>query len=802
MANLIQDLRHSVRQLLRRPIFTATAVLTLAVGMGVNVVAFSVVNGLLFKGSATSAQDGIGRIATAALDDPDANASLAELDRFMEATNGVAEVAAEGRSSLPWTHDGITETAWTLYVTPNYFSMVKASVIAGQLRVAAGSGSQPIAVVGERFWREKLGKRSIAGMTLRLGGTDVAVAGVIPESFTGPAGIYSPDVWLPLDDIQLFSSSPAFKKRDSRWLFVMARPNAGVTMPEIQGHLDTAVAAMARDWPETHKGHPVRFWTIGQPNGERRAVGVAAGVGMAIIGLVLILACFNVANLLLARAVERERDMGIRAALGAKPGRLMRLVVTEGFVIASLSGALALVLASWTQSLMSTFAIPIEQPQHIELSPDANVVAFIGLLIAIAGVLPGLWPALSAARVNVVQVLGSQGANAVGARPSAMRRWLVGAQIAGSTAFLAIAALFVQSLDRIVDLDLGFDPQRIVVAQVEPAAGGLDTSASQRYVDLLISRIKALPGVSHAAAIDRAPFFIGYDRKTAVWPDGGSCEEAACLQVSTFLAGPEYFQAMGIRMAGGREFESAGTGTEVIVNQVFAKQQWPDGRGLGETIRVGLRGEALTVIGVVAPHRIRSLDREMPALYRPLGAESHEGVMTVVARTADRAAIVRPLTDLAQAIDPRVPLLTVQTMTDRMGVQTWPFRTLGRVFALCGLLALLLATAGLAASVIHAVSRRQREFGVRLSIGATPRDLAGDVLRQGLWLLIPGLTIGVVVAAGVARLAQVLFLGVNVLNPVTYLIVGALEFAVVIVACLGPALRASRVDPLIALRAE
>jgi predicted permease len=802
MRNLIQDLRHSVRQLLRRPIFTATAVLTLAIGMGVNVVAFSVVNGLLFKGSVTSAHDGIGRIATAALDDPDANASLAELERFVEATAGVAEVAAEGRSNLPWIHDGISETAWTLYVTPNYFSMVHASVIAGDLRVAPGNGSQPIAVIGERFWREKLGRRSIAGLTLRLGGTEVAVAGVIPESFTGPAGIYSPDVWLPLDDLHLFSSSPSFAKRDSRWLFVMARPNAGVTMPEIQGHLDTAVAAMAREWPETHKGHPVRFWTIGEPNGERRAIGVAAGVGMAIIGLVLILACFNVANLLLARAVERERDMGIRAALGAGQGRLMRLVVAEGFVIASLSGVLALVLATWTQSLMSTFAIPIEQPQHIDLSPDANVVAFIGLLIAIAGVLPGVWPALSAARVNVVQVLGSQGGNPMGARPSAMRRWLVGAQIAGSTAFLAIAALFVQSLDRMVDLDLGFDPRQIVVAQVEPAASGLDAAASERYVELLVSRISALPGVGDAAAIDRAPFFIGYNRMTPVWPDGGTCEGPECREVPTLLAGPGYFRTMGIALVGGREFAGAGDGTAAIVNQTFAKQQWPDGRGLGQTIRTGPGGAALTVIGVTAPHLTRGLDRERPTLYRLLSTESHTDAVTIVARASDAAALVRPMLDAAQAIDPRVAVLSAKTMTDRMSVQAWPFRTLSRVFTLCGLLALLLATAGLAASVIHAVSRRTREFGVRLSIGATPRDLARDVMQQGLWLLIPGLTIGVVVAAGVARLAQALFLGVNVLNPVSYLIVGALECVVVMVACLGPAFRASRVDPLTALRAE
>jgi macrolide transport system ATP-binding/permease protein len=802
MANLLQDLRHAFRQLLRRPIFTATAVLTLAIGMGVNVVAFSVVNGLLFKGFNTSAHPGIGRIAISGLDDPDANASLAELERFTDSVSSVAEVAAEGRSSVPWKSNGQTQPAWVLYVTPNYFSMVNATVLAGSLRVAPGNGGQPTAVIGERFWREKLGSASLAGLTLQLNGTDVAVAGLIPESFTGPAGIYSPDVWLPLHDLPLFSSSPALKKRDSRWLFVMARPKPGVTMPEVQGHVDAAVAAMAREWPDTHKGHPAKFFNVGEPNGERRGLGVAAGIGMGIIGLVLLLACFNVANLLLARAVERERDMGIRTALGAKPGRLMRLVITEGFLIAVISGGLALVLATWTQSIMGSFAIPIDQPQHIDLSADTTVVAFIGVLIMIAGVLPGLWPALSAARVNVLQVLGSQGANAVGARPSAMRQWLVGAQITGSTAFLAIAALFVQSVDRIVDLDLGFNPHQIAVLQIEPAASGLDTAAAQRYAEAAVTRVKGVPGVVDAAAIDRAPFFIGYDRRTPVWPDGGTCAGDTCPQVSTFYAGDGYFRAMGVRMAAGREFDDAAAGTDVIVNQAFAKQQWGDGRGLGETIRVGENGAVLTVVGVTASHLTRGLDRERPTLYLPLEPATYERSLTIVARSGDPAAIVRPMLDAAQGVDSRVPVLVAKTMTERMSVQTWPFRTLSRVFTLCGMLALLLATAGLAASVIHAVSRRQREFGVRLSIGATPRDLAGGVLRQGMWLLIPGFTTGVLIAAAVARLAQAIFLGVNVLDPLTYVVVGLIECAVVMVACLGPALRASRVDPLVALRAE
>jgi len=802
MATSLQDLRHSLRQLLRKPIFTATAVLTLAIGMGVNAVAFSVVNGLLLKGSATSGLAGVGRIATSAMDDEDRNASIAEFERFADATRGAAELAAEGRSTVAWQHDGTTETAWVLYVTPSYFSMVNAPLIAGQLRVDRAGSNPPSAVVGERYWREKLHSPSLAGLTLRLNNTDVAVVGVMAASFTGPAGIYSPDVWLPIDDIALFSSSPVLKKRDTRWLFVMARPNDAVTTAQMQGHLDTVVAEMAREWPDTHKGNTVQYWQLGQATSERRGLGIAAGIGMGIIGLVLLLACFNVANLLLARAIERERDMGIRTALGARPSRLIRLVVTEGLVIAILSGALALMLAWWTQSLMTTFAMPIDQPQHIDMTPDGTVVLFIAALIAIAGVLPGLWPALSAARVNVLQVLGSQGANAVSARPSAMRRWLVGAQIAGSTMFLAIALLFVQSVGRAVDLDMGFARGELVLGQFEPAASGFDAAGAERYAEALLTRVRALPGVTDAALIDRAPFFIGYERLTPVWPDRGSCEAGTCPKIATLAAGPGYFRTMGIAMAAGREFDPGPNAAAVIVNQSFAKLQWPDGRGLGETIRIGATGNVFTIVGITGTHRTRGLDWERPTLYFPLGPEQYEGGLTLVARSPDPDALVRPIADAAPAIDSRTAMLGVKTMADRMGVQMWPFRTLRRIFTICGLLALILATVGLAGAVIHAVSRRQREFGVRVSIGATPRDLIGDVLRSSMRLLLPGLAVGILLAAAIARLVQVIFLGVNVLNPLTYAAVALIECAIVLVACVGPAIRASRVDPLIALRSE
>lgn len=801
MSHLVQDVKHALRQLRRRPIFTATAVFTLAIGMGVNAVAFSVVNGLLFKGYAKSGLPATGRILTLPGGDENGYASLQEYERFREAIGNAADVAAEGRSSLAWKHDGATDTAWALYVSRQYFSMVAPSIVAGRLQVASDGGATSV-VIGERFWREKLGSPSTAGLTLRLNNTDVSVAGVIGESFTGPAGIYSPDVWLPLEERSLFGTPALLEQRDTRWLFVMARLRDGSTPSQVAGLVEMASAQMVHDWPDTHKERTARFRMFDDGNSEMRSIGYGAAIGMGIIGLVLLLACFNVANLLLARAVERERDMGIRAALGARPARLMRLVVTEGFVIASLAGVLALVLAWWTQSLVTSFAIPIEEPQHIDMTPDITVVLFIGALIMIAGVLPGLWPAFSAARIDVLRVLGSQGANAVGARPSRMRRWLVGAQIAGSTMFLTVAGLFVQSYASLTTVDVGFARDRLALAAFSPASNGYDARRSAQFVTAFRDRVRALPGIADVAIIDNAPFFVGYDNMTVATPSGENCDGSSCRSYPAYGVSPGYFRTMGINVAEGRDFDEGASG-QVVINRTLATTLWPDRDALGESLRIGVDGTPVTVIGITGPTRTRGLDRERPAIFTPLTPSHYERSLTLVARTTGGPSnLIRPIAEAAQGVDANVSMTSVKTMEQQMAVQLWPFRTMSWLFGICGSLALVLATVGLTAVVIHSVQRRIREFGVRLSIGATPHDLMRDVLMGSGRMLIPGVTIGLLLAAGAAQLARVMFVGVNVLNPLTYLVVALLQVVIVAVACLWPALRASRVDPLIALRSE
>ena len=801
MSVLLQDVRQSIRQLMRRPWFTATAVLTLGIGMGVNTIAFSVVNGVLFKSYALSGIPNTGRILTTPGGDENGYASLAEYDRFTEATAGVLSIAAEGRSTLAWKHDGRSDTAWVLYVSPRYFSLVSPPVVAGHIQVQRNGGTIS-AVVGERFWREKLASRSIAGLTLRLNDVDVSVAGVIAESWTGPAGLYSPDIWLPLEDVDLFGASQLRSRRDTRWLFVLGRLRDDATAGQVQGLVQAAATQMTHDWPDTHHDRGARFRLFDGGNSEVRGIAYASAIGMGIIGLVLLMACFNVANLLLARAVERERDLGVRTALGATPGRLMRLVITEGLLIAAAAGVIALLLSWWTQSLMTAFAMPIEQPQHIDITPDARVVVFVAALIVIAGVLPGLWPAMAAARLDVLRILGSQGASGAGVRPSRMRRWLVAAQIAGSTAFLAIAGLFAQSYATLTTFDVGFARDRLVLADFDPSASGYDRDRSTRFALEFADRVGALPGITGVALIDRAPFFIGYDVETPVRAPGVTCEADTCRAYPTYAISDGYFRTMGIAIAEGRELR-AGSGDEVVINRSMAKLLWPDQSAVGQSFRIGSEARLVRVAGVTGPTRTRGLDREEPVLFVPLTPQHFDRGVTLVARTAGPpSSSVRSVQEAAQTTDANVAMTAVKTMAQRMSMQLWPFRTLTTLFSICGGLALVLATVGLAGVVIHAVNRRIREFGVRVSIGATPRDLMRDVLAGSTRMLIPGITIGLALAAAAAQLARIVFIGVNVLNPMTYLLVALIEVVIVLVACIAPAIKASRVDPLIALRTD
>lgn len=813
MDAIVHDLRLAWRQLVRRPLFSAVAVTTLALGMGLNVVVFSGVNGLLIKGATGSDLPGAAWVFTTAPNGSVAGVSSIEYERFRDATSGAARTAAMGRLPLAWQRQGRSETVWAQLASADYFSLLEVSPIVGRAPTFAHNATvgepgfdatTPEAVVSERFWRQRLDGASIANLHLTLNGIEHAVVGVMGESFRGPGGTFAPEVWTPLErwrELRLPSTSAS---PDNRWLTMIARITPGTTVVELDTRVASAAAALARESPATHARRSARIGLMRDGHPELSgAITRLALVAMAGTGTVLLLACFNVAGLLIARGVERQKEMGIRAALGAGRGRLVRQLVTEGMLLAAVSGALTLIVARWSQDVLSAFALPAPIPQRIDASVDGSVIAFVVVLVVISGVLPGLMPALSAARVDLVRALSSRGSG--GGHMSRGRQALIVAQVVGSTVLLTAAALFVQSVMRLATADPGFETSNAVVVEIDPALQGYDPMRSRLLLDRIAERIRGVPGIIDAAVADRIPFYVGYPRMTEVSTRSGECANNACPTSETYAVGADYFQTLGISLIAGRALDRTTSSTDIVVSDALARSQWPDRSPIGEVLYLGDTGTAHIVVGVARDTKHRNLmeTTTSPLLYVPLATSDFTHPVTVVART-DRspAPLVRAVENAVREADPAVAPQSIKTMTERMELPLWPSRTATGFFTVCGALALFLATIGLFAVISHTVTQRTRELGVRLAIGATRGMLVRDVLYGAARLVVPGTIAGLVVAGVMAQATVKAFPAVDAQSPVAYVAIAVVQLAVTLCASFVPARRAAGIDPSASLRAE
>jgi predicted permease len=798
----VNDLQFAIRQLLRRPGISAVAIFTLALGMGLTTVAFTAVNSLFIKGPAGADIPGTGWILTTSAGAVTGNVSQPEFDRFAAATGSAMLSAAQGRMTVTWRHDQTSETVWALLVSSEFFPIVGATAAIGRLPARDETAA---AVVTERFWRERLKSAAPGTTTLTLNGADFAVVGVLADSFRGPGGTYAPEVWVPLEARRALQLPRSLEERERRWLGLIGRVRDGVTEAEADARLKAEAAAMATDWPNTHAQRSVRFVPMRDGHPELRTLRPVAWVGMIGVGLVLMLAFFNVAGLLLARAVDREREMGIRAAVGASSGRLLRQLLTESLVLATLAGALALVVAQWSQRLLAAFAIPIAMPQRIDLSTDRTVVVFVGAMTLVAAIVPSLAPAWHSARVDLVRALTPHGLLSGGGRPSRARRLLVAAQVTGSTMMLTIAALFVRSFVLAAAVDPGFEVERALVVDIEPASKGYDATRSRLLLEDIVGRVGVLPGIEAAALTDRIPYYIGYPRTTRVGRAHENCADGHCQEVWTYAAGARLFETMRIPLVAGREFDgSPATANGVVVSESFAREYFGRTAAVGETIRLGVPGEPRTVIGVARDTLHRDfVDRARPILYVPMADADYRGSISIFVRSTSAAgSVAGAVTEAIYRADPAVPAESIATMTRRLEMPRWPAWTASGFFGTCGLLALVLATVGLFAVISQAVTQRMREFGLRLALGATSRDLLAHVFRGGVGMVLPGLALGMAIACALASTMATPSVGIDVRSPITYASVAAIQSLIAATACLAPARRAARVDPLTALRAD
>lgn len=803
MDSFRQDLRYTVRALLHRPGFALLAILTLAVGIGVNTVAFSAVNALLLRRFKVEHADRVGWVMLERPGNPHGNVTLADYRALARSTTAFDEISAEARLPVSLQTASGGQQAWSLLVSANYLETVAARPILGRVFTAADLGAVEVpAVISERFWTQRLGEtRSLAGARLVLNGRSFAVVGVLPDDFRGPGGLYAPDVWLPLERLDLLEvPAPLIA---SEWLTLFGRLRNGVTRAQTGAELNALAQALPSSAAKPDAPRALRFYPMAGGHPDLEGLSRIAWMAMGIVALVLLIACFNVAALLLARAGERQREIGVRSALGASRGRILQQLITEGLVLAVLSGAATLVVASWSGDLLATFSLPSPIPQRLHLGMDRTLVGFTVLLVLIAGMLPAVIPAIQATRASLVGSLRAD--SALGAASSRTRNGFVMLQIAGSTLFLAAALLFVRSFLKTAAFEPGFDTKHTVVLQISPSLYGYDASRARLMLGALQSRIAALPGVVRVGIADRVPFYVGFPKSIEYSGDGENCAAADCRRATVYAVAPGHFDALGISLRQGRDFTAADVkaGSTVVISERLAAELWPGERAVGRTLRLGDKGRPAEIIGVVADVKHHSMTEPPRAyLYRPLAAgEWAESVTVVVRASGDPRQLLGALQEQVRAVDPNLPV-AVATMTERMKLPLWPIRTAAGFFLICGVLALLLATVGLFGVLYFTITQRTREFGIRVALGATAGRVVRLVLREGLTLAVPGVLVGCAAAFIAGRFVSRGSFGITPDDPVSFAATVAIELLVAMAACALPAHRATRANPIAALRQD
>lgn len=800
------DLKYALRTLLRRPAMSALAIMTLAVGLGVNTVAFSAVNALVFRPFHVPGGDKTGWIFAGTKQDPLGSASREVLDAIARESRTIAAVAGEGRAPLAMQVGNETRQAWASVVSTHYFDLIQPPMAVGRSLTSNDLTPTEIGVVvSERFWKSQLsGNTDLSQLRLVLNRQNARVVGVIADGFQGPGGIFEPDLWVPLDAARQMGVPQGEPGKPREWLTLIGRPNAGLPASAVTQELTTIVAA-ATQTPATDLH--VQYVRIVDGHPEARAFRPLAAVALAAVGVVLLIACFNVAGLLLAQSVDRQRDLGVRSALGASRGRLIRQLLTEGLLLGALAGAAALLLARFSEAILGTFALPAPIPQRLHFGTDWRLIGYAAIASLAASLLPTLVPAWQVWRSDLTRWIRASASSAVGGKTHARaRRAFLVVQMAGSTVFLIVAAIFGRSFIAAYSADVGFDARGTAVMEVTPSQFGYSPARAHELVDSLVRSTAAIPGVASVSAADRVPFFVGFPKTLTVNVDGRDCRTAECPSALTYAVDDQHIAAMGFTLRTGRMFNRnrAEDRDAVILTAAAANKFWPGEYPVGKSFR-DETNRTHVVTGVIndVSQRLTRGEPAQPYIYRPLEDADYAAGITIVARTTgDAASLVAPMRAALRAIDPNVPADSAKTMEERMALPLWPTRTLAGFFGTCSLLALLLATVGLFGVTHYVVSQRTREFGVRLAIGASGSTLQRMVLGESLRLIAPGVVIGLVGGIALSTLVKSQLVGLERADPRIFAAAVVVEILVALGAAWLPARRASHTSPLVALRAD
>lgn len=796
METLFHDLRYAVRAFARAPGFALTAALTLALGIGVNTAVFSVANAVLLRPA--DARDA-GRIARI-YRNRHSPLSWREFQFVRRNNRSFRGVWAERNAVLALETRGTSERVQAELVSGGFFPTIGVTPAAGRLLTPADDsvqGASPVVVLSHRYWRERFNADpAVVGRAIRLNGRPYTIVGVAREGFANPFPGYAPQLWAPMGEMRPLTGMDT---RDAGSVYVAGRLRPGIDLSRATADVGVLAAELTRQDPARRE--PVRLW-VGHSRGvtqEMRGAATAMLTALQVVTLlVLLIACTNVANLLLARATARRREIGIRLAIGASRGRLVRQLLTESVLLSLIGGVVGLLLATWLLSAAMAL-VPADAPVYLNVGLDRRVLLFTLAASLLAGVVFGLAPALRASSPDVVTTLKEDSA---APRRSRLRNALVGAQVALCMVLLAVSALFLRSLGNASRIDPGFDPAPLLVMPVDLRLGSYNDTTGREFYRRLLESVRALPGV-RAASLQQVMPLHGDNMETR-FRLAGEGEDAPPRASNFDVVAPDYFRTLGIALLRGREFgeaDGAQAPPVAVVNETFAQRTFPGGAAIGQRITFG--DTPLTIVGVVRNARYVTLGEEPRAmLYVPFAQNYNDEMVLHVRTDGDPAALVRPVQRAARALDPVLPLDDPRPMRQQLRVALLPAKIGAGMLGGFGSLALLLAAVGIYGVISYTVSQRTREIGIRAALGAGRRALIGHVISGTLRVVGAGMAVGIVLALLAGRGARAFLYGVAPTDPAVLVGTPLVLALVALGASWFPARRAAAVDPMVALRAE
>jgi putative ABC transport system permease protein len=803
------DIRYAVRGLVKRPGFTAIVVMTLALGIGANSAIFSFVNALLLRPLPYKDADRLARIA-AARGNEEGRFSMLELKDMREQLSSFEQIGAYiPGSQYNYSGDGSPEEFSAVLATREFFEVMGVPQLHGGVWPQEYDRERNFGVVlSYEVWKRRFGgDPTVLGRKITLDAAPFyTIYGVMPPQFNFPAST------------QLFRSIavnkflPNYEQRDKRNVYAMARLKPGVTVEQARAELNGFSQRLAQTYPDLNKGlsftlKPLRDITVG-------VVRPYLWLLLAAVGLVLLIACANVVNLLLARSLAREREIALRTALGAGRGRLIRQLLTESVLLAGMGGLLGLAFAVGGARLLKGL-IRAELPTWVTIELDWRVLMFTLAVSLLTGLIAGLAPALQASKPNLNELLKEGAKGSQGEARLRLRKALIVAEVALALALLIGAGLLVKSFLRLQQTDLGFNPDNLLTMRVAlpwrkySSERGLEQQ--KQFYEQLLDRLSHLPGVEAAAMISNLPLASErQEGKLTFTVDGQSADEQ---QRNPFLndlrVNPNYFQVMGVPLLAGRylnEFDTENTERVGVISQRLAERAFPNQDPIGKRLKTGnLFSESkwTTIVGVVrnVKHEEVTGDGGMD-LYVPYRQAVDANMYLLLRTKVPPLTLADAATRAVWAGDPEQSAFNIATMEARIADTVWQRRLSGTLFLVFAGLALVLASIGIYGVMSYAVSQRTREIGIRLAMGAQPGDVLRLVVGQGAKLIAIGLGLGLIAAFVAARLITGLLYQVSAVDPITYLLVPLLLAAVALMACYIPARRATKVDPIIALRVE